>query len=106
MAAHREAERGRDKSLGLLLNRPARSPPPGTMDKGPVGRVHQPNDRMVDCCGEFDAFDEIGRASVETVEQRDFRSPSRLVAKEHPNVSLQLAYRIAAGADTPGRKRL
>ena len=106
VAGHRKAERRGGERLGLLLDRPARAPPPGTMDEGPVRRVHQPDHGMVDRRGEADALDEIGRASVEPVEQRDVRGRGRVLAEKHPDVALHLARRIAAGMDAAGRKAL
>ena len=83
-----------------------RPPPPGAMDKRPVRRVHQPDNRMVDRGGEFDVFDKPRRAALEAVDIGDLRCGRRIVAKEHPDVALHLAGRIIADPDAPGGERL
>src|SRR5271166_6333695 len=73
VTAHREAKRRGGESLALLPDRMARTPPPGAMNKRTVRRIHQPDDRMVDCCCEAHTLDEIGRSSVKPINQRDIR---------------------------------
>src|SRR5215813_11552983 len=107
MARHRKAEWGRGKRLGLLMNGPARAPPPGAMDERAMRRVHEPDDRVVYWGCESHAFDQIGRArGCNSFEQRDLRSSRRLVAKEYPDVALYLPRLVAAGPDPVGREGL
>src|SRR6516164_8809104 len=101
MAAHRKAERGGSERLGLLLDRPARAPPPGAMDEGPVRRVHEPDHRVIYGGGEDHALDEIGQPPVfKAFKKRDLGGRGRLVAKEYPDVALHLARRVGAGMNT------
>src|SRR5882762_4597569 len=106
VAAHREAEWRRCEGLGLLVDRTARAPPPGTVNERPVRRVHQPDHGVIDRGGETDALDEVGRASIEPFEQRDPRRRGWVFAKKDPDVALHLARRVAADMDTIGRERL
>src|SRR6516162_10959021 len=76
------------------------------MDKGPVRRVHQPDDGVVDRCCEAYPLDEIGWSFVEPVEQRHLRRRGGVVAEKHPDVSLHLAHRVAADTDTLRREGL
>src|SRR6516162_7460711 len=68
VAAHCEAERRGGEGLALMLDRLARAPPPGPMDKGSVRGVHQPDDGVVDRCSKANSLDEIGWFFIEPVE--------------------------------------
>src|SRR4029077_3658735 len=106
MTAHGEAVGRRSEGLALLMDRMSRAPPPGAMNKGPVRRVHQPNDGVVDRRSEADALDKVGRSFAEPVEQRDLGRRGEVVAEKHPNVALHLSHRVAAGTYASWRVRL
>ena len=60
VGGHAEALRNGLEALGFFANGAARAPPPGLVDEGSVGGVHEANDAVIDVAGEIGG--EVGGA--------------------------------------------
>jgi hypothetical protein len=103
VAHHGETHFARLELFGLfelLLGRP---PPPLLMHIGPVGRIHQPDDRMVYMRIEIHGLDNDRPASNHARQHRRLAirigRPARIGRHVDPNDALLLAHRIAAHAE-------
>ena len=104
MAHHGEAGFARLEALGLLVLAAGGAPPPLPVDVRAVGRVHQPDDGVVDVRAELHAVHQLGRAADRALENGRVAVRSAARVPRHPDEDEALALRDGVGADAePGR---
>ena len=107
MAAHGEAKLRRYVALGFLVRRLGRTPPPGAVNLGHVGRIDEADDGVVDAALEAQCHGEIAVTLAEAGNGGDIvgrfdgaaGAPAR--RHEHPDVPLLLATGIPRHLDFP-----
>ncbi len=109
MTHHGPAVVARRKGLGLFMHRMLGAPPPLLMDEGPVRRVHQADDRVVDMAVEVHGLDQLGLALGAGEERRLMIRLGRIArVRGHPDEdqALALAHRIGPHTDAIGLEGL